>query len=204
MVEIAVEIAVERKARGRPRSENINLVILEAVLDTIAEEGITKVTMEGVAQRAGVSKASLYRRFPTKWDMAQAAVEHMRAESPNIPESGSAYERLLLLMEVTRTSIHGSRYGRIMLAVISHSHENPKLAQLVYDRILQPRRMRVREILEQGMKSGEFPTSLNIDVAMPTLIGPMLYLGMWSMCDPVSQTSTEDVLRSVLGVKRLD
>ncbi len=190
--------------RGRPRSEDVDLVILESVLDTIAEDGINKVTMEGIAQRAGVSKASLYRRFPTKSDMAKAAVEHIRSESPTIPERGSAYERLLYVMEATRASIQGSRYGRIMLAVISHSHDHPELAQLVYDRILQPRRMRIREIVEQGIEAGEFPSTLNIDVAMPTLIGPMLYLGMWSMCDPVSQTSTEDVLRSVMGLPRLD
>jgi AcrR family transcriptional regulator len=191
------------KVRGRPRSEDMDLVILESVLDTIAEDGITKVTMEGIAQRAGVSKASLYRRFPTKADMANAAIERMRQESPIIPSQGSAYERLLFLMEATRMGIQGSRYGRIMLAVISHGHDRPELAQLVYDRILLPRRMRIREIVEQGIQNGEFPSTINIDVAMPTLIGPMLYLGMWSMCDPVSETSTEDVLRSVLGLPQL-
>ncbi|MEZ7822741.1 MAG: TetR/AcrR family transcriptional regulator, partial [Candidatus Nanopelagicales bacterium] len=158
----------ESKVRGRPRSEDIDLVIVESVLDIIAEDGISKVTMEGVAQRAGVSKASLYRRFPTKSDMAQAAVERMRQESPIIPSEGSAYERLLYLMEGTRAGIQKTRYGRIMLAVISTSHEHPELAQLVYNRILQPRRMRVREILEQGIEAGEFPSTLNIDVAMPT------------------------------------
>ena len=191
------------KVRGRPRSEDMDLVILESVLDTIAEDGITKVTMEGIAQRAGVSKASLYRRFPTKADMANAAIERMRQESPIIPSQGSAYERLLFLMEATRMGIQGSRYGRIMLAVISHGHDRPELAQLVYDRILLPKRMRIREIVEQGIQNGEFPSTINIDVAMPTLIGPMLYLGMWSMCDPVSETSTEDVLRSVLGLPQL-
>jgi AcrR family transcriptional regulator len=192
------------KVRGRPRSEDVDLVILESVLDTIAEGGIYQVTMEGIAQRAGVSKASLYRRFPTKSDMAIAAVERMMAESPVIPSQGSAYERLLFLMEATRTGIQGSRYGRIMLAVISHGQEHPELAQLVYDRILVPRRLKIREIVEQGIANGEFPSTLNIDVAMPTLIGPMLYLGMWSMCDPVLETKTEDVLRSVMGLPRLD
>jgi AcrR family transcriptional regulator len=192
------------KVRGRPRSEDVDLVILESVLDTIAEGGITKVTMEGIAQRAGVSKASLYRRFPTKNDMAIAAVERMRQEIPIIPSQGSAYERLLFLMEATRNGIHGSRYGRIMLAVISHGQERPELAQLVYDRILLPRRQRVLEIVQLGIQNGEFPSTLNIDVVMPTLIGPMLYLGMWSMCDPVLETRTEDVLRSVMGLPRLD
>jgi len=191
------------KVRGRPRSEDVDLVILESVLDTIAEGGVTKVTMEGIAQRSGVSKASLYRRFPTKTDMAIAAVERMRQEIPIIPSQGSAYERLLFLMDATRTGIQGSRYGRIMLAVISHGQQRPELAQLVYDRILLPRRQRVREIVQQGIQNGEFPSTLNIDVVMPTLIGPMLYLGMWSMCDPVLETKTEDVLRSVMGLPQL-
>jgi len=191
------------KVRGRPRSEDVDLMILESVLDTIAEGGINQVTMEGIAQRAGVSKASLYRRFPTKSDMAIAAVERMRTEIPVIPSQGSAYERLLFLMEATRTGIQGSRYGRIMLAVISCGQERPELAQLVYDRILLPRRLKIREIVEQGIATGEFPSTLNIDVAMTTLIGPMLYLGMWSMCDPILETKTEDVLRAVMGLSRL-
>ena len=77
------------KVRGRPRSEDVDLMILESVLDTIAEGGINQVTMEGIAQRAGVSKASLYRRFPTKSDMAIAAVERMRTEIPVIPSRGA-------------------------------------------------------------------------------------------------------------------
>lgn len=192
------------KSRGRPRSEDVDLVILESVLDAIAEGGINTVTMEGVAQRAGVSKASLYRRFPTKAAMAIAAVERMRQEIPTIPSQGSSYERLLFLMEAMRTGIHGSRYGRIMLAVISYSEERPELAQLVYDRILLPRRLRVREIVEQGITNGEFPSTLNVDVVMPTLLGPMLYLGMWSMCDPQLGVNTEDILRSIMGLPPLD
>ena len=192
------------KVRGRPRSADVDLVILEAVLDTIAEGGITTVTMEGIAQRAGVSKASLYRRFPTKADMAMAAVERMRLEIPTIPSHGTSYDRLLFLMEAMRTGIHGSRYGRIMLAVISYGQDRPELAQLVYDRILLPRRLRVREIVEQGIKNGEFPDTLNLDVVMPTLLGPMLYLGMWSMCDPHLGIKTEDILRSVMGMPPLN
>ena len=86
-----------------------------------------------------------------------------------------------------------------MVNVLAASNENPALAKLVYERILIPRRARIRELIQEGIDSGEFPSNINIDVAMPILVGPMLYLGMWSMVDPVSETKTIDVLRAVLN-----
>ena len=190
------------KNRGRPRSEDVDLQILEAVLDVVAEGGINSVSMEGIATKAGVSKASIYRRFDSKDKLTIAAVEHMREQSPEIPTEGTAFDRLLGLLEGLRASLPSSRYGRIMLTVLAASNENPALARLVYERILIPRRARIRELIQEGINSGEFPSSINIDLAMPTLVGPMLYLGMWSMVDPVSETKTVDVLRAVLNMKQ--
>ena len=187
------------KGRGRPRSEDVDHLILEAVLDVVAEVGITSVSMEGIAARAGVSKASIYRRFDSKDKLTVAAVEYMREQSPEIPTSGTAFERLHGLLDGLRASLPSSRYGRIMVNVLAASNENPALAKLVYERILIPRRARIRELIQEGIDSGEFPSNINIDVAMPILVGPMLYLGMWSMVDPVSETKTIDVLRAVLN-----
>jgi AcrR family transcriptional regulator len=113
------------KGRGRPRSEDVDHLILEAVLDVVAEVGITSVSMEGIAARAGVSKASIYRRFDSKDKLTVAAVEYMREQSPEIPTSGTAFERLHGLLDGLRASLPSSRYGRIMVNVLAASNENP-------------------------------------------------------------------------------
>lgn len=188
------------KSRGRPRSEEVDHAIVEAVLDTLASSGVSSLTMAGVAERAGVGKATLYRRFPDKDVMLAAAIERMREQVVNVADKGSAYDRLLAMMERTRQSVPHSRNGRIMLIALAESVNNPELARMVYERVLTPRRAIIRDIIQEGIDSGEFSDQLDIDVAMPTVVGPMLYLGMWSMCDPVQETSTESVLRAVLGM----
>lgn len=189
------------KSRGRPRSEEVDHAIVEAVLDTLASSGVSSLTMAGVAERAGVGKATLYRRFPDKDVMLAAAIERMREQVVNVADKGSAYDRLLAMMERTRQSVPHSRNGRIMLIALAESVNNPELARMVYERVLTPRRAIIRDIIQEGIDSGEFSDQLDIDVAMPTVVGPMLYLGMWSMCDPVQETSTESVLRAVLGME---
>lgn len=187
------------KSRGRPRSEDVDRGILEAVLDAIANGGIAAVSIEGVATRAGVGKASIYRRFDSKEELIVAALIHMREQSPRVPVTGSARERLVALLEGLRTNMSGTREGRIMLAVMSSGQDNPDLAKLVYERIVVRRRAVLRSLIEEGIASGEFSKSIDSDVVIPTFVGSMIYLGMWSTVETASAASTEEIVDMVLG-----
>ena len=186
------------KTRGRPRSEEVDSGILESVLDALAQGGVSAVRIERIAANAGVSKASIYRRFESKEELIIAAIAHMRQQSPQVPETGTARERLLALLTNMRANMSRSRDARVMMAVISSHEQGSDLAQLVHERILQPRRELLASIIADGIASGEFRSSIDIDVITPILVGPMLYLGMWSMIDSVAKARTEQILDAVL------
>lgn len=191
-------MAPATKTRGRPRSEEVDGVILEAVLDALAHGGVAGVRIERIAAVAGVSKASIYRRFESKEELIIAAVQYMRRQVPQVPVTGTARARLLALLSGMRAAMSRSRDARVTMAIINSHELGSDLASLVFERILQPRRELLRSIIAEGIESGEFPASLDIDVITPMLVGPMLYIGMWSMIESVAQTRTEDILDAVL------
>lgn len=196
---LAKLMSTATKTRGRPRSEDVDSGILESVLDALSQAGVAGVRIERIAANAGVSKASIYRRYESKEELIIAAIQHMRQQVPVVPATGTARERLLALLSGTRANMSRSRDARVMMAVMNSHEQESDLAHLVYERILQPRRELLRSIITEGIASGEFSASIDIEVMTPLLVGPMLYLGMWSMIDSVAQTSTEAVLDALLN-----
>ena len=184
--------------RGRPRSEEVNQGILDAVLDSLAEGGLAAVRIEGIAARAGVSKASIYRRFDSKEELIVAALVHMRAQNPIMPSQGTARERLEVMLDQLRGSMSRSRDSRVMLAVLGSHQGNVKLAELVFERIAEPGRNMVRSIIIDGINAGEFKQGINVELVLPQLLGPMFYLGVWSMIDSVAKITTAELIDAVL------
>jgi AcrR family transcriptional regulator len=186
------------KFRGRPRSESVDHEIHEAVLNAIAKAGIGAVSIEGVASVAGVSKASIYRRFDSKEELIVASLIHMREQNSSVPVEGTARERLIGLLEGLRLKMSGTREGRVMLAVLGAGQENPELATLVYERIVVSRREALRLLICDGISSGEFPESIDLNAAVPTLVGTMIYLGMWSGREPAGVATTDEIVDMIL------
>src|ERR1700728_5279925 len=105
--------AVPEAARrpGRPRSERAEQAILDATLEAIADHGVDGVHCEDVAARAGVGKATLYRRWPGKEDLLIAAFAAMRRPLPE-PYGESAREDLIRLLTVVAEDADDPRYAQ--------------------------------------------------------------------------------------------
>src|SRR5580704_13775479 len=84
---------------GRPRSEAAEQAIIEATLDVFAEKGFEGVCVELVAARAGVGKATIYRRWPNKEELLLAALGSLKSPYPE-PEGGSVRDDLLAIVRV--------------------------------------------------------------------------------------------------------
>ena len=80
--------AAERRPPGRPRSERSHLAIVRATLELLTEVGYQRLTMEQVQRRAGVGKATIYRRWDSKAELVKDAIQYVSAELP-IPDTGS-------------------------------------------------------------------------------------------------------------------
>jgi AcrR family transcriptional regulator len=143
------------RAPGRPRSADADRAILKATVDLLAEEGYGGVTMEGVACRAGVGKATVYRRWPSKSALVVDAVTTCRESGCPPPDTGSARDDLLRFVRAFSDHLRTSDAGRVMPALVAELAHNPELAATFRDGFVQPRRARVLEAVRRGVERGE-------------------------------------------------
>jgi AcrR family transcriptional regulator len=185
--------------KGRPRDERIDVEITSAALDLLATEGFDRFTVEAVAARAGVAKTTVYRRFPTRNDLIVGALLRLNDEIPPPPVAGPVRDRLVLVLRGIRRRTTESVRGRILMQAISEGQRDPDLAALVHQRVLAPRRQVLRDIIADGIASGELRPDVDVDTVVPVLVGPMLYLGMWSGATITQGVTVESVVDLVLS-----
>ncbi len=184
--------------KGRPRDERIDADITSAALQVLADGGFDRFSVEAVAVRAGVAKTTVYRRFPHREELIITALERLNDDLPSAPPRGSVRDQLVEVLDAIRRRTPQSAKGRILMHAVGEGAREPALAALVHDRVLAPRRQLIRAIIEGGVASGELRPDLDPDVVIPILVGPMLYLGMWRMCEAVNSVSVEDAVDLIM------
>src|SRR5215470_765726 len=168
----AVPADQDRKAPGRPRSARADEAIIEAVLDLLAEgSGIEGLSIEAVAARAGVGKATIYRRWPNKEALVIDAIGEIKGALPVLSGESIREDLLALLRPIGAAS--DTRVGRIMPCLIPEIQRNEELYRR-YQGIVAPRREKVREVLRGGMSSGELRPDLDVEVTVALLLSPMI------------------------------
>src|SRR5918995_1196398 len=159
---------------GRPRSERAHRAILQAANDLLESEGFAAVTMEAIAERAGVSKATIYRWWPNKAAVVMDSFLSMVSSEVPFPHTGHAGEDLRLHMRMLAEAF-GGKMGRTVAALIAEGEADPELAEALRSRWLSVRRTEAKEILELGIERGELREDLDPEVAVDVLYGPIYY-----------------------------
>lgn len=159
---------------GRPRSAEADEAIVDAALGLLCEEGFDRLSMDAVAARAGVGKATIYRRWPSKEALVIDAVARRTDPFAEDLPGATARERLVALLEaIVATSRSG--VGRLLPCMVGATVTNPPLARRYREGIIEPRRARVGEILRAGAEAGELRGDLDIELAVDQVVGPLLY-----------------------------
>ena len=162
--------------RGRPRSERSRNAILEAAAELLLARGLGAVSMDAVAERAGVSKATIYRWWPTKEALALDAVFHEWAASGASPrDTGSLRGDLLALLRPWSRLVTSRPYGCVIGALITEAQSNPAFAEEYLTRLVQPRRDQARTVFERAIARGEIPTAIDVEVALDLIYGPLYH-----------------------------
>ncbi|WP_121395341.1 TetR/AcrR family transcriptional regulator [Micromonospora sp. M71_S20] len=157
---------------GRPRSVRADEAIVEAALDLLADGStIEAISIEAIAARAGVGKATIYRRWSGKDALLRDALRTLKGTPPE-PAGHSVRDDLILLVGAVGHHID-PRAARIMPCLVPEVNRSPEQYQL-YQNIIEPRREMMREVLRRGMRSGELRADLDVEVVMAMLTGPML------------------------------
>jgi AcrR family transcriptional regulator len=183
--------------RGRPRSEKASQAILKAAADLLLENGLAAVSMDAVAARAGVSKATIYRWWPTKETLALDALYHEWAVPP-ARDTGSLRGDLLRLLRPWVRLAGRRPYGRAIAALVTEAQTDPEFAREYRARFLEPRRDLARALLHRAIERGEIPADTKIEVALDLLYGP-LYHRLLHGHAPLNDRFVRDVVDTALG-----
>jgi AcrR family transcriptional regulator len=163
---------VDRRAPGRPRSARADEAIIEAVLDLLAEGStIEALSIEAVANRAGVGKATIYRRWPNKETLVIDAIGELKGAMPEVSGVSVRDDLLALLRPMATAS--DTRAGRIIPCLIPEIQRNKELYTR-YQRIVEPRRAMMRQVVRDGMASGQLRADLDVEVVVGLLVAPMI------------------------------
>ena len=159
---------------GRPREARLDGAILAATLELIAEVGVHDLRMDAVAERAGVGKAAIYRRYRSKDDLVTATVAALVSEI-TVPDTGSTREDLLALMrdavEVYRDPVKAG----VMPSLVGAMPQRPELARAIRDGFLAQRRAALRAVLDRGVARGDLRADLDVELALDVLGGALFY-----------------------------
>jgi AcrR family transcriptional regulator len=172
----AAEQSAEQRRPGRPRSEQADHAIVEATLDLFATAGVEGVCVEAVAAKAGVGKATIYRRWPGKEELLIDALASLKSQYP-APKGVSVREDLIAIVAVMVSDAEDPRYYQQFSLWLSEGHKYPRLMTRFKETVVEPRREIIRGVLRRGAASGELRPDIDIDLVLYILTGTVMTRG---------------------------
>lgn len=159
--------------RGRPRSLEADAAIRAATLELLTEEGFANLTMAQVASRAGVSTATLYRRWGSKLELVVGILGDTSRELP-VPDTGSLEGDLRALFGVLlRKRRDAAGDDRLLAALVGELARHPELARAVRTNLIQPRRRALAEMLSRAEERGDCRLVVDHGLVMDLIFGPI-------------------------------
>jgi AcrR family transcriptional regulator len=167
---------------GRPRSPEAHAAILRAALELAVEGGLRGLSMEAIAARAGVGKATIYRRWKSKEALFVEAIG-LIALNPEVPDTGSVRDDF--------EAISGAAVGgmapeafRVLPRLMADAADDPELLEALHAALVRPRRATIATILRRGIERGELRPDLDVELTSDMIIGPLIARVLLSGGDP--------------------
>jgi len=159
---------------GRPRSAECDAAILDAALREYAHRGFEGLSVDAVAARAGVSKATIYRRYPSKLSLVVASADSMCAQTARNADTGGVRGDLVEMLSGLVDMLEDPVIGAAKRMLVVDSISNPELAD-AHRALVQQRREGTFAIFRRAIDRGELPPDLDMEFAADELGGPVFY-----------------------------
>jgi AcrR family transcriptional regulator len=173
---MAVEGASEAPRRGRPRSERSRQAILQAASELVLERELSAISMDAVAERAGASKATIYRWWPSKELLVvDAVLSEWATAAPEPAETGALVSDLRSLVVPWARELVSKPYGRVIASLLASVQSDPEFAREYITHFVGPRREQGRRVFERAIERGEIPAATDVDAALDLLYGPFYH-----------------------------
>jgi len=173
----------EPKPSGRPRSARARQAILDATLQLLVEDGFDGMSIEAVAARAGVGKATIYRRWSSKRDLVAAALSSIDEEI-RVPDTGNTREDFVALVRdfarVSLSTVLGPLIGRVAGAVVN----DPELMEIGWTSLIAKRQEIGKDLLRRGIERGDVRADADLDVVMNMVAGTAIFAVLFRLPEP--------------------
>jgi AcrR family transcriptional regulator len=160
---------------GRPRSERAHQAILTAARQLLIEEGFASMRLEHVAARAGVGKATIYRRWASKEALAQDLLTHLAEPHIAIADSGNTREELLAAVTNPMRAVTETDFGPVIRALLSQIASDPSIGDPFRATVVAGRRAQIARVVERGIERGDLRSDADPGVATELLVGPVYF-----------------------------
>jgi len=168
------EVVHADRPPGRPRSVECDRAILDAAAELFVDLGYDGITMEGVAAKAGVGKATVYRRYPAKVDLAMAVAEHLGARKGPVPDTGNVRDDLLALGRAYRRFLTDTETGRAIPAMVAARAQCAELAA-AHARYVEQRHAASAVVVERAIERGELPEGTDAMLVVEMVVAPLFH-----------------------------
>jgi AcrR family transcriptional regulator len=188
------------RGRGRPRSEQARQAILAAAMDLLLDRGLRAMSVEEVAENAGVSKATIYRWWDSKDLLALDALSSEWATPRRVTErdTGSLRGDLLAQIRPWLRRLNEKPYGRVIAGLIAEAQIDPEFAELYRDHFVRPRQDATRTLFLRAIDRGEIAADTDLDVALDLTYGP-IYHRLLHGHAPLTDRFVQQVIDAVIA-----
>jgi AcrR family transcriptional regulator len=168
-------LAPTARHRGRPRSDRAHRAILDAAGALLVEEGFAGLRLEHVATRAGVGKATIYRRWGSRQELALELL--LELAGPHIPvaDAGDTREELLAAVLNPVRALTETSFGPVIRSLLSEIANDPRLGDRFRSTVVGARRAEVARIMARGIERGDLRPDADVDIATELLVGPVYF-----------------------------
>jgi AcrR family transcriptional regulator len=161
--------------RGRPRSERKRRAILDAARHLLIEEGFPHLYLEHVAARAGVGKATIYRRWRSKEELVADLLDELASPHIAVAETGDTRQELLATVTNPMRALTDTEFGPVIQALLAQIAANPTIGDPFRDTVVRARREEVARVVRRGVERGDLRSDADVDVATELLVGPVYF-----------------------------
>ncbi|QGG93938.1 TetR/AcrR family transcriptional regulator [Actinomarinicola tropica] len=156
-----------------PRIARSRAAVLGATVDLLLEGGIHDVSVDAIAERAGVSKATIYRHWETRQAIIIEALDHMKARH-EVPDTGLLRDDLVAMLGQLVAHV-ASPAASVFASLVGAAEHDPELADM-RQAFARARSEPMRGLIVRGIERGELPADVDVEVLLASLVGPIFYL----------------------------
>jgi AcrR family transcriptional regulator len=182
---------------AKPRSARVHQAVLDATRALLTEAGLPAATVDAISDRSGVSKATIYKHWPSRTAVAAEAFGLQMADAITAPDTGDSVEDLVDHMRRV-SAFYASPGGKVYAQLVAACVTDPHGAEYFREFFLTGRRQVVATLWERGVARGQLDQEVDVQVATDLLFGPLIFR-LLSGHAPLTPKDAESIARAALA-----